>query len=227
MPKETHPELDLTIKDLTVHDKSVVVNERIPSVPLNLVIVGKSSCGKTNLLLNLVKWYRHIFKNRVIVFTKSVNGSLLSLQQTIGAKIFHSLAEHIENVIDFQKNRKSSGEPLDNILIIFDDFIVDSTFNKKRSIFDTLFAMARHYNISVVITSQNYTLIPASIRSMAWNIILFKLSNRENKKFLEEFGGCLDEDSDDAQKILRDATDRPYSFLYLNVVKNKFSYNFH
>ena len=130
----------------------------------------------------MLNWYHKFFKNRTIIFTKSMNGSLYSLQKSIGAVIHNSLDSEdgkdiIETVIQFQKQAKENGDTLKNVLILFDDWITDSSFNRKRGIYDKLYSMARHFNISVITTSQQYTLLPASIRRLAFYSIIYKISN--------------------------------------------------
>ena len=156
--------MDLTINDLTKHDPVLEIHPNLPSIPFNLCVYGKSSCGKTNVIINMLKWYNTVFKNRVIIFTKSMNGLLYSLQNSIGAVIHNTLTDEngndiIESVINFQKQSKENGEPLKNVLILFDDWITDTSFNNKRGVYDKLYSMARHFNISVItiVTTIHFT----------------------------------------------------------------------
>ena len=74
--KYYNPNLDLTIKDLSISGKSVTINDSIAKVPFNWLLIGKSSSVKTGLILNLMIFFQPLFKDRVIVFTKSRDPSL-------------------------------------------------------------------------------------------------------------------------------------------------------
>ena len=91
----------------------------------------------------------------------------------MGATILNNIYDEndenlIEKLLDYQKSKKENGNPLKNNLILMDDFITDNSFNKRRSIFDKLYSMSRHFNISVITTSQSYTLMPSSIRRLVF-----------------------------------------------------------
>ena len=73
--------MNLTIKDLTKHDTVLEIHPNLPTVPFNMCVYGKSSCGKTNVIINMLNWYNKIFKNRTIIFTKSMNGSLVFITE--------------------------------------------------------------------------------------------------------------------------------------------------
>ena len=123
----------MKIKDLTVNDPSIIVHKNIPTIPFNMCVYGKSGTGKTNIILNLFTFYKKIFNHRLIIFTKSRNGSLYSLENSMDAKIFNSLNNEngcvITQLLHFQKSRKENNMKLKNICILFDDFITDDSFN--------------------------------------------------------------------------------------------------
>src|SRR3954454_23055688 len=115
---------DLRIKDLTVQDPVIEVHPNIPTIPFNLCMYAKSNGGKTNVLLNLLQHYKAYFKDRMIVFTKSRNGSLYSLENSMGALLFNSLDNSngenlVERLLEHQRLRKQNKEKLKNYLIVF------------------------------------------------------------------------------------------------------------
>jgi regulator of sigma D len=219
--------MDLRIKDLTIKDKTTKIHENIPELPFNCCMYGKSACGKTNVLLNLMGFYKKQFKNRLIIFTLSRNGSLYSLEKSMGAKIFNSIydeegIDRIQSVLDFQKKRKENNEPLKNICIIFDDYISDSIFSKRRSILDKLYAMARHFRISVITTSQQYTLLPSTIRRLSWYDCVFKISNNAEKKLMiSEECNAIDSNEEEFESIYNDCVKEPYSFMFIDKLKGR------
>ena len=220
-------EIDISIHDLTIHDKTKELHPNLATVPFNMIMVAKSGGGKTNLIVNICRMYNKIFKNRVLVFTKSRNGTLHSLEKSIGTNIFNENDNVIERTMAFQKSQKEQGKKLKNILVILDDWITDKSLNTRRNIYDKLFSMGRHANISVIITTQQYTLLPATIRRLAWYCCLFKISNTaERKIMISEMCNCIDKNETEFEQIYNDATAEPYSFLFINAKNNKFTTRF-
>ena len=230
--KHLNKNLDLKIKDLTIHDPVIYVHPDIPSVPFNMNVYGSSNSGKTNVLLNIVAFYKKIFKDRIVVFTASRNGSLYSLIKNHGAKIYNSLTDSedgdvLGKLMTFQKGLKENGDKPKNVLVIFDDWISDSSFNKKRNIYDKLFSMGRHYNLSIICTSQQFTLLPSTLRRLAWYNIIFKISNNVEKKMMVgEMCNTVDMNEIEFEKVYRDCVSDPYSFIYIDTKKRGYSMRF-
>jgi len=184
------------------------------------------------MLLNLIGFYKKQFKKRVMVFTKTLNGSLMSLEKSIGASVFNNIVsdqgiDRIRKILDFQKKAKEKGDPLKHVLILFDDFICDNSLNKKRGIYEELFSTARHYNISIIITSQQYTLLPSSIRRLSWHDCLFAMSNSaERKMMVNECCGSLYQNETEFESNYNEATREKYSFMYINRRDRTFSTKF-
>lgn len=73
----------------------------------------------------------------------------------------------------------------------------------------------RHYNTSLIIVTQAYKAIPKSIRTNCNALVCFEIPNKaELKVIYEEWPENMDED--EWMAVYREATDKPYSFLYLN-----------
>jgi hypothetical protein len=73
----------------------------------------------------------------------------------------------------------------------------------------------RHYNTSLIIVTQAYKAIPKSIRTNCNALICFEIPNKSELKVIyEEWPENMDED--EWMRVYKEATDRPYSFLYLN-----------
>ncbi len=225
-------EIDLRIKNYSVKDPVIKIHSNIPSIPFNLIIYGRSNCGKTNLLVNLLKHYKKYFKDRLIIFTKSRSGTLYKIVEKLNGEVFNDLYNDegeniIQNLLNYQKFQKSNGETLDNYCILLDDFIVDNSFNNRRSIYDTLFSQSRHYNVSVIITTQQYTLIPSSLRRMSWYDIIYRISNQTEKKLMiYEQCSSVNMTEEEFEGIYNEATNGQYNFLYLDKQKEKYQTNF-
>lgn len=226
------PELDTAIKDLTIQDKLIKIHPNIPSLPTNMVLYGKSNAGKTNVIINLMNWYKKYFKNRCMVFTKTRNGTLFSLEKSLNAKIFHNVINDdgeniIQVVLDFQKAQKEAGEELKPVCIILDDWVTDSSLRKKGSVYELLFSAGRHYNVTTLITTQQYTMLPSVIRRLSWNDIVYGMSNKAEKKaMIYELCNAVNLSENDFEKVYDECIAEPYSFMYVDKRKGTWSKRF-
>jgi ABC-type dipeptide/oligopeptide/nickel transport system ATPase subunit len=219
--------MDLTISDLTIHDPVISIDPRLPSVPFNMCLYGKSGCGKTNLLMHIAKWYKPVFNKRTVIFTKSMNGSLYNIAKKLNGMIHNDIGDIIDTIMEYQKQCKENGDKLKNVLLIFDDFISDKSLNSKRNIYDKLFSMARHYNISVIITTQQYTLLPSNIRRLAWYNIIYKISNTSERKIMiYEQCNSLDMTENEFENVYKECTGEKYGFIYIDSINGKWSNKF-
>ena len=167
-----------------------------------------------------------------MIITLSRDNSLYDLEKSYGAILFNNIENEknenlIMKLINYQKEQKKSGNKLKQYLLLFDDFILSDSFNKKRGIYDLLYSQARHYSISVITTSQQVTLLPSSIRRMSWYDICFKISNTSEKKiYIYENCNAINKSELEFEEIFDEATIDPYSFLYLDKNKNTYSKRF-
>jgi len=227
---------DATI-DLKIHTKydkstkSIILHENLPTIPFYLNVYGTGTSGKTLMLVNLIYKMKSVFKKkRVFIFTNSYSETLFDLTKTRGAYVFTDIEDEngenrIEKLLEFQKEMKKKHGKCENILLVFDDFISNADLNKRRGSILKLFTFARHFNISIILTSQQYTLIPASIRRLALYNIFYKINNKtELKLMLNENNGFLDED--EFKKVYQSATKEKYNFLFSMVREQKFLKNF-
>ena len=99
------------------------------------------------------------------------------------------------------------------ILIIFDDMIVDMINNKKLNpVVTELFISGRKLNISIVFIMQSYFKVPKNVRLNSTHFFITKIPN---KKELQQIvlSHLSDVDFKDFIKIYKKCTVQPYSFL--------------
>lgn len=218
------------IKDLTPKDKiEIEVDPRLFKVPFNLICYGKSASGKTNFLLNLIEPYKKIFKGRFVVFTASIDNTWQKPLEETNGILYRSLYSEntkkniIEEIMKFQKKEldENGQKNLKNVLIILDDFLDDPIMAKRSSVITKLFRCARHYGISIILTSQGYTSIQKSIRCLSWNDIIFHPSAPELEQMAIEKCGMINVNKDQFKEIIRNITEEPYSFAKLDNRKFK------
>jgi len=223
--------------DLKIHtkydkaSKSISLHENLPSIPFYLNAYGGGTSGKTLMVVNLIYKMKSVFKKkRVFIFTNSYSETLFDLANTRGAYIYTDIENEtgenrIEKILEFQNEMKQKHGKCEQILLVFDDFISNAEFNKRRGIFTKLFSMARHFNVSIILTSQQFTLIPATIRRLALYNIFYKINNKQELKLmLNENNGFLDEN--EFKKVYQIATKGKYNFRFCQVRKNRMLKNF-
>ena len=100
-------------------------------------------------------------------------------------------------------------------LVIFDDYVCDKN---QRQIVD-YFIQGRHKNCSVIYLSQSFYKTPKDIRLNCSHYCLYEFpSSREANRISSELG--VD------KNVYKEATRKPFSFLYVNKPKKTISKNF-
>ena len=94
----------------------------------------------------------------------------------------------------------------------------------------SLFTRGRHNSISTIVSSQKFYAVSPIIRINATQLYIFKLRNyKDIESIIEELSAIYDKQT--LLKIYHTATDQPYSFLFVNLMKHKrnemFYINFH
>ena len=89
------------------------------------------------------------------------------------------------------KNKKSQKESPKNVLSILDLSMCNTKFHSSKT-FENIFTTARHYFISVTITSQYITHIPPSARVNSEYILVSNLNSNNIQILADEFtlGNC-------------------------------------
>ena len=174
--------MDLRIKDLSSKSNKKIIHKNLPTIPFYSVVMGKSNSGKSNMILNLIKFLKKVIKEQnIFIFQSSPSNTFNKLKK---AHKYDSLYDDdgeniVEILLNFQKSMLESKQKPPHLLLIFDDFITNNVFEKRRGIMQKLFSSARHYNISIIVTSQTYTLIPASIRRMSLYTMIYRIYNKK------------------------------------------------
>jgi hypothetical protein len=218
MTKKKKP-IDLKIK--TKYDRpdpTFNLHPNYQTWPSYGIMNGIGSCGKTLLTCNICHEHKRYFKKNMYIFSSTINNTLTKLCEDLDISLLHDIYDEngkdiIKELIKYQQQLRKYGEKLEPILIIFEDFIDNNIFNKKRSSILSLFTRGRHSNISVLILSQRYKLIPASIRDLSMYKYFFKpMNNKEKKAIVDENCGWLE--PEEFEKIFDDITNTKYNFLF-------------
>ena len=118
------------------------------------------------------------------------------------------------------------------MLFLIDDFIDQASFAKHNKLLNALYITARHFNVSIISSSQKYNGLSTTIRTNSRQLIFFKLRNyKEVESVLDELAGVLISKkamSDmkslhQAKQLLLEiynvATEDPFSFLFVNLMQ--------
>jgi hypothetical protein len=196
-----------------------------------MAIIGKKRTGKTSLWLSMLshrQFYKNYFHNIFLISCSSSDPKLETLvsELTKEDKFFKDLTEaNIQKILDVCSHEKAAkkakekklGKKLPELynLLILDDCITDISRSFKNKI-SKLFLNQRHYNLSTILISQAYPLIPLGIRKNFDIMYIFPMSNKKEKEAIQNDFDIPDEVFDIA---FEDESDHP--FLTVNVVGSK------
>lgn len=214
---------------LKPHDKQIITSDSI--LPLGSRIFFFISCkggGKTSLYLSLLtskespyyKYYDNIFFiNPSGRYDKKVKELYNELDED--GKCYDKLTEQvageiIERLKEIDENWTKK-RPVQNLVII-DDCTGDFPSGRKKSNITTLFVNSRHLHTSIYIISHKYNAIPTVWRNQVDCLFLFRSNSRGE---IESIKKDLNVDENLLEALLKDATEEPHSFLYLNLTNGK------
>lgn len=219
---------DYKIKKVPTNKQNIkqpkgVHNNIIPSLPASFLIIGKSGSGKSTILYNLLtnKNLLGDYFNYIFVFSPvKTDDILLKLKlpkenyiSSFDEKFVEHIIRKIENKIKCKGGLGRCANET-KVLFIFDDILSEQKFLKSTTM-KKIASANRHYNISWIINSQYYKAIPPIVRTNASAIILFPSSMSELEKVAEE-NTEPNQTKKEFIEIAQRATNKPYSFLYIN-----------
>ena len=187
----------------------------MPSNTFQMLICGKTGCGKTNLLYHmLIKPL--IYYDEIYLYARNLKQDkyqkliqkMKELSSKLGYEILHVSNNEIIPVteMDYEDNQK---------LVIFDDYVCDK--NQRQLI--NYFCQGRNNNCSVIYLSQSFYKTPKDIRMNCSHYCLYDFpSSMETNRISSELGIN--------KKNYRLATNKPYSFLYIDNPKKRIAKNF-
>lgn len=216
---------DLTILPV----KQPVVEKKIKVHP-NFFDVNGGACvldiaaprqGKTTRICNYFQNPNFLMGklDAIYIYSSTItNGDATArfLLDQYGQTIYSEYSDkHLQTIIDFQDQIPKAQRP--NIAVIFDDFIAFPNI-KKNSLMFKIASSYRHHNIKLLYYStQLYKAVPNIVRqSINYAIISQNANNKEVEKMAEEMGARYG-NIKKFKSLLKEATSKPYSFLYLDL----------
>lgn len=201
----------------------------LPDESFAMVINGSAGSGKSNLISNLLgskSMYRKVF-HHVIICSPSLN----TLQNNIfkdldetkkHAKFDETFLEYVMDFTDFQSNKDDP----ETTLVILDDVAnqLKGNMDLQRRL-GHLVMNRRHRYLSIIITSQQFRLIPLPVRTNITHAILFRPSNRQEQEALMEI---LPVPKTQVSNMIDFVYDEKYNFLYVDFsLKHSNKYEFY
>jgi hypothetical protein len=209
------------------------IPEPLPKLPFRMLLVACSGSGKTltvgNMLARREFAYKKIFKENIFLFSPTFELDDPSMHgvDIDEENLFKTFDESVvEDIFEDQKKliNRWGKQKAPHILLIFDD-MVTMLNQSKTSTLTRLFFSARHWKISLILTTQSYKNTSKAIRLNCSHMTVFKCNNKERDLIGEE--NILDVDV--WREVYGMATSAPYSFLYVDntkQVRERFFINF-
>lgn len=218
---------DLTILPLKTDVESlklkVPINPILPDLQNGYVILifAPRGSGKTtlysNLLLNPNFFKRENYDYAFIISnTIYLDRSAQAIRKHFGDTLYDRYDNKIvDNILQFQKSFSKDDRP--RSILILDDCIGSNIKSVTNGV-----CVARHYNLNVIISTQQSKSIDKRCRLNATDVIVFSTKNwKEIEDIYTEYGmlyGSLER----WIKIFRYATKEPYNFLYMKIDKKPY-----
>jgi hypothetical protein len=166
------------------------------NLPMRLLMIGSSGCGKTGNLGNLLlrkEFYRDDFKpENIYIFSGSLAGGgdlkLTTIIETLdipSSNLFFEFDEDSAHAI-YDEAVKNYNEAIsekripEHVLFVFDDLGYTNlqNKNKKNSILDKIVSNGRKFLISIISLNQRITQLNTNAREQASGIILWSSTNK-------------------------------------------------
>lgn len=153
-----------------------------------LALIGKPGSGKTYLIKKMVtNDFKGAFSYVLLCSPSSMEYEDIIPETQRHESFDIAWVYKMINVINLSQQTALNK----NVLLIIDDCIAEVKDKLKDTKIASLFFNRRHLlwgegKISIVITSQKYTMIPARFRSCITNLLLFSISPFDMQKIFEE-----------------------------------------
>ena len=184
--------------------------------PFNMIIVGKTACGKTKYLLNLLEMnYKGCFEYIFLICPTFVEN------KTYRSWKYESDEDYItipcdQDHVDYWLKYIVQSYKGTNSLIILDDCASGKDVKSKTSELVKLGFSARHYSFSTIVITQQLTSIAKAYRENISKLVTFY---NPNKKDLQEiFSSYLDISKEEEENIKKTLKDRQWSKLEINLI---------
>ena len=216
-------------------DKYTTIKSDIPSIPFRIIAIGKSGSGKSsvaigNLLLRK-EFYRNDFQpENIFIFTGSYGDpkieTVINELEIPDSNYINGYDEQrahalYDMLVDEYKESVLNGVKPNNSLFIFDDLSFSNKMSrsKKDSILDKIYCNGRKWLISVITTSQKYSMINTQCRENITACLLWTCSNKQ-LDLIEQDHNYL-KNKKTFYELFRSQTPTKHDFMVIDYSKDK------
>lgn len=211
--------------------KAKFLKPNLPHPVFRWILLGSSGSGKTNLLKNIVfnkkefgygSYFDEIYawignKDDYDFFKKKIkqrNIKNIKLFREFNADRLKELWNEIKQ--DEEEEEEDNEEP-NRILFIFDDMILQGISNRaKFGVLDDIFIRGRHFGLSLIISTQKYSMLNQNMRKdNCTNISVFYPMNEEELKTIWQ-ENITSVNKKDFLKCFLNHCSKKYSFLNID-----------
>lgn len=198
--------LKIKVKKTSKNDifqRKAMQENLIPKCPSITALIGQIGSGKSNVLVNLLEEsymygisnenydkQRHKYYSKVWLLSNSHDDLFdpLIKNKLIDHVKYDPTVKDVQHIIDLQTTEvKNKGHAKANTcLVIFDDVVNNKKLLATSAVL-SLFIRPRQMNISVIITSQYFKLIPPALRANFTDIITFEGNDQEVELICEAY----------------------------------------
>lgn len=188
-------------------------------------ILGLMGAGKTTTALSIItSIYPKCFSDIYVVMPEQ---SMMSIpdKHNIFKKwlnpeehLYHDLTEEVLDTIigKVQENSMDGNRSL----VLVDDFGEKYRDKEIEQRLNHLIIKMRHYKTCVLLLGQSIKQLPAKMRSVSGNLILFNLGKMQMEQVFKEMMQIKRQDFDDLMELYKE----PHDWLMVNVKKRKIFY---
>ncbi len=194
------------------------------------LICGPPGSGKSSYMLSLFrdrKLYRNRFHHIYYFVPMSSHLSVKNSPFRLHDKVMHELtADAIYSItreLEELKEEREEGEDYELSCLVIDDFASELKNKDIEKALTNLLIRTRHLNTVVIITSQNFNMIPLKLRKMVTYASIWKPRTKKEWESISE--ELLKYEKDDAQKIYEYVFSEPYAHLDIDSFEDKFYKN--
>jgi hypothetical protein len=189
-------------------------------LPATMIITGKKNTGKSTYV-KLLLYYLCDKADELYIFCPTYDDSSY---KGITKNIYNNYDMDILNdIIERQKVNSHNDKPMKQVILLFDDCILEINKNDKKMQY--LFMIARHFCISPILITQKFRAICDSCRTNADYIFCTKIYNiLEREKLFEEYGSVQ---KLEFYKLLKEYTKNYGIFVIDNTLQESEDIYFH
>ena len=192
----------------TVRMEEVKFDPRLQG-PFTMIVAGPTSCGKSQLVLDLIKNADTLIHPRVKDITYCYSQWQPAFDRHQGRVSFH------EGMIPLQEIMKSKRNTSDHSLLVIDDLTDE---DNGPAVKDLFIKGSHHSNTSVVFITQNIFLPNKDYRTISINshyVVLFK--NPRDMSQIQALGRqCFPGNSQFLSEVYASETSDPHSYIVLD-----------